>query len=379
VKLDFQIITSCQSLDEDWDNNLNPEHPLHSSKVGVTEMAKNPDLEHFYVQVFENNKLILQSYFQQLQVSSKQFNLKGNGIKVFFIETSIDFMKPKLIVAGNLFRHDVSMLKFYDIHCPMKQAEIYEATFDHLLERQNAHGVFLKDISKENAKYYFKNDDYHRMKDDIAMYLDIPSSWASFDDYQKDLKHKYKQRSKKVRRQFKDIEIRELSMDEIVHCKKQMHKLYKNVTKQQVVSMGELSEDFVVELKKSLGDRYKVYGFFKEDEMIAFSSAIVHEGLHDMNYIGMNYDINRKYNLYFNILFHCVDCAIVNNCSRLLLGRTALEAKAIVGCEPEKLFAFYKVKSKFINFLIKNISKRFETRLGEAWRNRHPFKAEHYS
>ena len=381
MQLQFKVYHSLAELPPSWDETLDEDHALHSSKIGVTELAETPDIRNYYVQGFcPNNELVFQAYAQQLQVHSGQFHLSGNKMKQWLIRTSIDFVKPKMLVAGNLFRHDVQMLEF---HKPslnrLDMSKIVDGAINYMLEYTKSQGVFLKDIPKDIAKYFRTRKEYQRLDNDIAMHLDIPEHWQTFEDYQNELKRKYKNRAKKTRRDFDGVLSHTLTLEEIISYKKEIHALYKQVTKNQVVSMGELSENYIPKLKKSLGDRYQVTGFFLNDEMIAFSSAILHDGIHDMNYIGFDYTLNQKYSLYFNILFHCVECAIGNRCYKLLLGRTALEAKAIVGCEPDYLYTFYKLKSRFINEIVKNITARFENRLGDGWENRHPFRAEYYS
>jgi len=384
MQVQFKVYHSLAELPDSWDETLEEQNPLHSSKIGVTELANTPDIKSYYVEGYcPNNTLILQAYAQQLQVHSGQFNLVGNAFKKWFIRTSIDIVKPKLFVAGNLFRHDAQMLLFHKRALSrLDRSKILEGAIDYMMHYTKSQGVFIKDIPKPIARYFLTKKEYQRMDSDIAMQLDIPSSWHSFDDYQAELKRKYRNRAKSTRKNFAAVKTRTLEIEEIIHYKKEMHSLYKQVTQNQVVSMGELSENFLVELKKSLGKRYQVTGFFISEngleKMIAFSSAIIHDGVHDMNYIGFDYSINQKYSLYFNMLFHCVECAIANRCHKLLLGRTALEAKAIVGCEPDYLYTFYKLKSRFINAIVKTITARFENTLGEGWANRHPFKAEYY-
>ena len=384
MKLQFKVYHSIEDLPPSWDETLDHDNALHSSKIGVTELANTPDIKNYYVQGFcPNSSLIFQAYAQQLQVHSGHFNLEGNKIKQSLIRSSIDIIKPKMLVAGNLFRHDVQMMQF---HKPSlnrtDRSRIVDAAIDYMMDYTKSQGVFLKDIPKEIAKYFLTKKEYQRMDNDIAMHLDIPQQWETFENYQNELKRKYRNRAKSTRKSFATVQTRALTLEEIISYKKEIHGLYKQVTKNQVVSMGELSEDYIPELKKSIGEKYQVTGFFitenDQEKMIAFSSAIIHDDVHDMNYIGFDYSLNQKYSLYFNILFNCVECAIGNRCSKLLLGRTALEAKAIVGCEPDYLYTFYKLKSRFINEIVKNITRRFENRLGEGWENRHPFKAEYY-
>jgi hypothetical protein len=97
-----------------------------------------------------------------------------------------------------------------------------------------------------------------------------------------------------------------------------------------------------------------------------------------MNYIGFDYAINQSHSIYFNILFHCLEQAILSGSHTLVLGRTALEAKAILGCEPAYQYGFYKLRHPIVNWFFKKVSAGFREQIGEKWKDRHPFKSQFY-
>jgi hypothetical protein len=146
-----------------------------------------------------------------------------------------------------------------------------------------------------------------------------------------------------------------------------------------MVSMGILNPDFFVQLKRKMPAQYKVFGFFYEEKLVAFSSVIIHDHDYDMNYIGFDYAMNQQLNLYFNILFHCVEMAIANDCTKLTLGRTAIEAKAIMGCVPDYRYSFYKLRNVVVNWFYKMVAGYFSEKQGEKWKDRHPFKSGFYA
>jgi hypothetical protein len=158
-----------------------------------------------------------------------------------------------------------------------------------------------------------------------------------------------------------------------------MEQLYLQVTKKQLVSMGIINHSFFEELKKSLQDDYNVCGYFHGEKLVAFSSAILHDGEYDMNYIGFDYAYNQSHNLYFNILFHCLENAMSTGCHKLILGRTAPEAKAIMGCSPDYRFSFYKLRNVIVNWFYQMVAAYFKEQQGNKWKDRHPFKSNYYA
>jgi len=169
------------------------------------------------------------------------------------------------------------------------------------------------------------------------------------------------------------VEIRELRTAEVHDNAAAIFALYQQVSGTQKVRVGLLNAEFLPGLKSGHGDHLRVWGFYAGDALVAFASAWVHPDRFDMFYIGFDYARNAEFQLYFNILFFAVEQAIRFRAAKLVLGRTALEAKARVGCRPEYLNTFLYVT----NPLLRNLVHRLQNRLTESggdWEQRHPWK-----
>lgn len=357
---------------------FNAEHCLNPNQLAVVESANTPNIRSYYIQTYEDQEIIYAGYYQVLNVKPIHFNHKIKCVQKYALDISLRMVRPSLLVAGNLFRHDAVYHCFAKNLKPEEKATIFLQSTEHLMHYTKATGVFLKDVPHDFALCVQSDTTFKQMTDDISMQLDIPAQWQSLEDYQKALKHKYTQRFKKITQQLDGIKIRELTEAEIQEYKQDMHNLYLQVTQNQLVSMGILSADFFVEMKKQIGNRYRVCGWFLDNRLVAFSSAIVHDGIYDMNYIGFDYKLNQSHAIYFNILFHCLEQAICTRSSKLILGRTALEAKAILGCEAAYQYGFYKLRHPLVNWFFKKISTGFREQQGDKWKDRHPFKSSHY-
>ncbi len=93
-----------------------------------------------------------------------------------------------------------------------------------------------------------------------------------------------------------------------------------------------------------------------------------------MFYIGFDYAENARLQLYFNILFFAVEQAISLRAPQLILGRTALEAKARLGCKPRYLQTFLFIRNPVLRAWVARMQGRFSAGEGE-WEDLHPFKA----
>ncbi|HTN17607.1 MAG TPA: hypothetical protein VL092_08005, partial [Chitinophagaceae bacterium] len=152
-----------------------------------------------------------------------------------------------------------------------------------------------------------------------------------------------------------------------------LYRLYLQVSRHQVFSMGILNEQFLPALKQFYGARLRVWAFYEGEDMVAFASAWLHEDAFDMFYIGFDYERNTALNLYFNILYFSIEQAITLRRPLLILGRTALEAKARLGCTPHFLSTFLYVRSPLLRRFISGKINNQHQQEG-AWEERHPMK-----
>jgi hypothetical protein len=141
-----------------------------------------------------------------------------------------------------------------------------------------------------------------------------------------------------------------------------------------MITIGTLNSSYFVNMKKVLNERFECFGFFKDDELIAFSSHIYYPSKNEMeiHYIGINGQLNNQYQLYFNILCHGVETAINQQYKTLELGRTAKEAKANMG-------AVAQVNQSYVwlsNRILRSIFKYMSSSSDNSSINRQPFKQQ---
>ena len=98
-------------------------------------------------------------------------------------------------------------------------------------------------------------------------------------------------------------------------------------------------------MQKYFGANFKVAGYFLDEKMVAFSSYIYYKTQMEVHFIGIDYQYNDEYKLYFNILFDGIKEAIAGGYSKIELGRTAREAKASAGAVPVEIYNYITFSS----------------------------------
>lgn len=283
-------------------------------------------------------------------------------------------MHPKLLVGGHLFRHDVASVYCAEGIAPYDTYLYYKQAINKAMHISCASAVVIKDMPEKLAKYFQNYEPkYIQLRNDISMEMDIPADWENLHDYEKALKHKYAQRFRKIQQPFSTLDIKELNAVDVEQHKEALFALYQQVTNHQQVRIGFLSPDFLPVLKRHNEERLKVWGGYENGVLIGFFTAWVHNGAFDMFYIGFDYEKNRELNLYFNILYFAIEQAILLKKSKLILGRTALDAKARLGCTAKYLSTFVYVKNRLVRQQVAQAQKNIDEQEG-AWESRHPFK-----
>jgi hypothetical protein len=375
--IQIHIYKSWRELPTSWDANLPLQHNLAIADLRVVEDCKMPGMQPLYVLATQGEQVLAVAYVQLLRFIPEFLSAESLGtVKRLAACAILGCWPMKLMVFGHLFRHDGDYIHF--TAQAKDQLGIYRQLVDSVTALNRHNAVMFKDLPETLVDINKHVEHLVSFDNDVSMCLRIPAEWQSFDDYKAALKHKYTQRCNKTRKAFADVEIKELQAADIITNAERIFELYKQVTSKQNVTLGLLSQNYFAAFKEALGDKLHVQGLYYQGKMVAFSSAIVHNHVYDMNYIGLDYSYNQSLQLYFNLLFNCIQNAIAKRCSSLVLGRTALEAKAIVGCAPEAKYGYYKINNSILRKVADSISAQSIDAQGEQWKDRHPFKSEYY-
>jgi hypothetical protein len=237
--------------------------------------------------------------------------------------------------------------------------------------------VLVKDFyagSRERFGPILTGAGFHELAAQPAMWMELHASWRTFEDYQEALHSKYRVRVKRAFKKAAEIQRTELSLEEITQHKETLFVLYREVAKGAGFNTFELSEEYFTSLKKQMPDRFKVFGYWLNGELIAFYTALLDEHQLEAHFLGLRQDLNAPYQLYLNILFDLVKIGIYHHCPKINFARTALEIKSSVGAEPQALYFYLWSANPILQLLIPRLYRLFNP--DEPWQPRHPFKSD---
>ena len=344
---------------------------LQAAYIKLIEDSAQKDLTFRYVLVYsEDKKLIAFFYYQLLNFSRNNLNIKRN----FFLRLLSDLLlriRPfKILISGNLFAVNFPVV-YYEknyltttdiINMIMDAKDIYKCDV-----------LMIKDLDKAFLPNEMLSRGFIKYETDLTMSLNIRKHWNSFDDYVNDLKKKYRKRALKVSEAGSSLIRQELNADQILSQSARIRELFLNVCNRQPIRMGQVDADYFFEYKKRFPEKFSFIGFYLNDKLVSFVTYVDHKEILEVHYIGIDYSCNATMMLYFNILFDGIEVAIRNHKEQLELGRTAREAKANLGAEPVYFNDYILYNSRLAKFLSGFISRQFEKSIGNLWELRSPF------
>ena len=203
------------------------------------------------------------------------------------------------------------------------------------------------------------------------MVMPIRDSWKTFEDYLADLNTKCRTKAKSAYKKSEKVSIKRLDSAEIREHADTMQKLYDAVYEKADFRLGKMNIHGLEGIQNLNDGDFTVCGYFLEDKMVGFSTAMKNGQSLEAHVIGIDYSVNRDYAIYQRMLYNYVDIAIERKVDRIIFGRTAAEIKSTIGAVPIDLtccvFHPRKISNALLN-LILNYVKPSEYPHRNPWR-----------
>lgn len=372
--MNFKVLPSLIDHHGDWNQILPENHHLRAEQLLPLEQSELSDIAFLYLICYEHDEIVAIAYFQYVHFKSRhyKFPLSGNRL-IHPIENLLMRKGYRILVCGNLFRVDFPGI--FIRPGGLTAIELLhgiEKFFNEINPKPVV--LLLKDWKAESTPTEMNRYGYKAWPGDLTMKLDIRPEWLSFQDYTLALKHKYAQRLRKIQSRGDSIIRKELLLEDIIRHGDEIESLYCNVVKKQVIRLVIATKQYFIQMKQARGTSFRMIGYFEGDQLIAFSAHNVYDELWELHYIGMDYIKNEQYSLYFNIMFDGIKLAINEKKKALELGRTAREAKAMIGAQPIYFNSYFRLRGWLVNILVDRFAGAFNDKAGDSWQDRQPFK-----
>jgi hypothetical protein len=270
-------------------------------------------------------------------------------------------LRERMLVAGNLLSwgfHGIAFAPDEDAAAlwPAVAEALYRIRRAERLSGQTDFAM-VKDITAQQiGTDILRRYSYRALETEPNMVLALDPSWRTYDDYLAALDSKYR---KKVKDQGKKLSTAgctvELLSDFAAHGR-QLHSLYLAVQGNASVRLVTLRESYFAELARVGRDDFRCTVVRRGGEVIGFVTTVRDGATAIGYYIGFDRAAAAEgLPIYLRLLHATVADAIGWRCTRLSLGRTALEPKAGLGARPEPMSVWVRHRVAPLNWILRGL------------------------
>ena len=361
--------------DAHWNKVTAPDSLFFSPRyLRVLEDAGPENLRPRYALIFREKEPVAAVAAQSVTVSLSRLARK-TATKV-----PLDRLEEKMLVCGNLLSwgmHGISFAPNVD-HAPLWPA-VAEAIY-RLRRVDKLFGdtafVMVKDIIDAHAASAsaLSRFSYRELETEPNMVLDIPAKWKTYDDYLASLTSKYRKQAKQIEKEVTaaGCTVEEIKSDDVARNAGQLHQLYLQTHHNARLRLVTLPVAFLPTLAERLGDDMRFTVLKQGEALLGFVTTVKDGETAVGYYIGFDRKANAEIPIYFRLLQSVVGHALALGCSRLSLGRTALEPKARLGARPDPMRVWIRHRIPMLNLIVRALLHTIDDH--EEAPERNPFK-----
>ncbi len=372
--MNIELHTSSNSVDsKQWkslEKELNPFLSLPFKQALEKNHAEN--IKHLYYILNDKDNRVV-GYAQQFNLGGGKISSyqKRNQVNKGFVSFLLGLLRLNVVVIGNGLITNVnnisvdrienknefvtSLLKKIRLTLCVNKFIIPDHFFTHL-------GIV--DPVDELPKLI-------KIEVEEDMQLPLSSEWKSFEDYTNSLKKKYRSRLRGVMKKSEDVNIIQLTKEDLIQYEDEIQALFENVKKNSSFGALTFNSRVFKDLVPLDRPKSKVYGLFLDKKLIGFSSELMANNNLYSYFIGLDYKYNQEYRLYERILNESIKHAIQNRVNRVIFGRTAAEFKSNVGAVPMKSYIYIYIHNPLLRWVLRPLLNAIKPK---KWTQRHPFK-----
>lgn len=382
----YNLYNAVEELPNSWDELPCNDIFLKTPFLKGLEASSPSNISSYYLGVFKEEKLVGIAVIQRVEMYADDIfrNSKSAFLKRFAKQLVSKIVKGNALVVGNLMHTGQHGIYFNENKISQNdylfqiEKAIQDLTAKIKAEfnkkiRIIAFKDYFEDDTIHNNKAFFKKQNLYKVQVQPNMILSVSNDWESPKDYISAFNKKYKRRYKTARKKSVPLVCKALSEGFIKEHSEAIFKLYETVSDNAGVNSFKLHKNHFYNLKTTLKEQFKVFGYFLNDELVGFYTLILNNTVLETYFLGYNKALQKTHQMYLNMLFNMAFFGIENGFKTIVYARTAMEIKSSIGAKPHTMHVYLKHTNNFIaNTVLKCIVKYMNPI--KKWEERHPFE-----
>lgn len=388
---EMRLFVSADEIpDEEW-NALNHNGNLFTGLdyLRGLQFTAAPEMGFAYVILRKGKKNIAGYVFQSIHLSAdvladvlapltKQKNFVGNMSEWF--RRCCDETGLRVLISGNNFvsgEHGVITPKGSDsAEAFALMGDVIKVIVREITKPVKFSIILVKDYyaaDRNSPHSLLRRKRYHAFGVEPEMIVEMRDDWSSFADYVASMSKKYRNRTKSVLKHSGELVQHHLNEEELRRNIDELYPMYKDMHAKARFRLAALTPEYFLEMKRRFPGKFAVVKYTLKGKAVAFRTFFLNGDQLEAHFIGVNYALNKEYDLYQRILYDFVDDAIRTKRKELLLGRTAAEIKSTIGAVAHDFTCYIRHRNSIHNQVIRPFIDYLRP---SDWTPRNPFRED---
>lgn len=222
-----------------------------------------------------------------------------------------------------------------------------------IAEQEKAHCILYKEYNQQKSQAFNTLQSYGFIKLSSLPTSFVDISWPSFDEYLKSLRKKYRLLAKNELAKLNTSKISIETCEDFAGYAEELWTLYMNVYRKAEVKFEQLTPEFFRNIAINLKGESRVILIKLNGEIVGFELIIEDDSILRPLYLGLDYEANKIYSLYFNSIYQIIRHGIERNKKVIELGQTSYYPKLKTGARVEPLYLYFKFQNPVAQYLLK--------------------------
>jgi hypothetical protein len=342
----------------EWDSIVGPDDLQATHRfIRTCQGAAVENALYRHVMIYDANGLVSVSSLSWMQVS---LDLLSSGMTRALIRRlralRPDFLRLRLLVCGLPVSFGSSCIRFREGADSHRILELMVGVTNGVARELHAPLLCFKEFTDEEAASldYLTQSGYRRAPSLPGCSMLI--TWRTFEEYLLSMRAGYRRQLMATLRIRLEagltVRVRE---DFGADCPR-IYRLYEEVMDRAEFQLERLNPAFFEGLNINFGTHSRAILLERSGELLAAAVMLFTRRVATLLLVGINYEQNRKYHSYFNIVIEAVREAINAGVEILELGQTSYDLKGRLGGVTTNRYLYLKHRNRWLNSMLRNAS-----------------------
>ncbi len=342
-----------------WDSIIGPDdlQATHSF-IRTCQSAAVEQASYRHLMIYEGDRLVSVASLSLMPVS---LDLLSSGIprKIIRLLRRLrpDFLRIQLLLCGLPVSFGNSCIRFRAGADTRRILEMINGAMESVAQELNVSVLCFKEFTNDEAAALddLTRFDYFRAESLPGCSMKIV--WPTFDDYLTSMRAGYRRQLTTSLRRRQEAGLKVRVLDGFGAECESIHRLYEAVMERAEFQLERLNLSFFEKLNADFGAQSRAILLERNGELLAAAIMLVTNRVATFLLAGIDYEQNRLYHSYFNLVIEVVRQAINTGAETLVLGQTSYDLKTRLGGITDARCLYLKHRNKRLNSILRAASK----------------------